>query len=185
MAEDYADRHVARWRDHWIDIAFDDAVEAATVRLARIERYFTESTQAAVQEVDLQDFEYKTLHLLMIRDTPGHASPRALAHDLGISPAGMTGRLDGLEKAGYIKRTPSSTDRRQVDIETTRAGVAVWRRAMALRGRAEEQLLGTLSAKDLSTLNRLLKKLTLAIEAHDARVPSKPGRTKGSATGSS
>ena len=169
MAEDFADRHVARWRDHWIDTPFDDAVEAATVRLGRIERYFRESTQAAVAEVGLQDFEYRTLHMLMIRDTPGHASPRALAQDLGVSPAGMTGRLDGLEKAGYIRRTPSSTDRRRVDIEATKAGVAVWRRAMALRGRAEEGLFKALNEKELTTLNRLLKRLTSMIEANADR----------------
>ena len=165
MAEDFADRHVARWRDHWIDTPFDDAVEAATVRLSEIERYFRTSTQAAVAEVGLQEFEYRTLHLLMIRDTPGLASPRALARDLGVSPAGMTGRLDTLEKAGYIRRTPSATDRRSVNIEATKAGVAVWRKAMALRGRAEEELFAVLSDKELATLNRLLKRLTTTIEA--------------------
>jgi len=61
----------------------------------------------------------------MIRGTPGHASPRTLAVYLGVSPGGMTGRLDGLEKAGHVKRT---------------------------------------GERELATLNRLLKKLTHAIE---------------------
>lgn len=165
MGQDFADRHVARWRDHWIDLPFDDKVEIATVRLARIARYFRDSTNTAVTEAGLQFFEYETLHRLMIRDTPGHASPRALADDLGVSPAGMTGRLDTLEKAGYIKRTPSPTDRRSVNIEATSTGVAAWRRAMALRGRAEENLLGVLTDRELVALNRLLKKLTTVIEA--------------------
>ncbi len=51
----------------------------------------------------------------MIRDTPGHASPSALAHDLGISNAGMTGRLDALEKAGWIQRRADADDRRRVE----------------------------------------------------------------------
>ncbi|GAA4249177.1 MarR family winged helix-turn-helix transcriptional regulator [Dactylosporangium darangshiense] len=164
MGEDFADRHVARWRDHWVEASFDDKVEAATVRLVRIARYFKDTSVTAVTEVGLQQFEYETLHMLMIRDTPGHASPRALAEDLGVSPAGMTGRLDALEKAGYVKRTPSATDRRSVNIEATSAGVAVWRRALVLRGRAEEALLGNLSERELATFNRLLKKLTLVIE---------------------
>jgi DNA-binding MarR family transcriptional regulator len=165
MAEDFADRHVARWRDHWIiDTPFDDAVEAATVRVDRIARFFREAKQAAVAEVGLQDFEYDTLHMLLVRDTPGHASPRALSKDLAVSPAGMTGRLDGLEEAGYIQRTTSTTDRRRVDIEATKAGVAIWRRAMAVRGRAEEGLFAALSDTELTTLNSLLKKLTTSIE---------------------
>jgi DNA-binding MarR family transcriptional regulator len=169
MGQDFADRHVARWRNHWIDTPFDDEIEAATVRLARIFRYLRDSKHAAAAAVGLQSFEYETLHLLMIRDTPGHASPRALADDLGVSPAGMTGRLDTLEKAGYLKRTPSSTDRRSVHIEATSAGVDVWRRAMALRGRDEQELLGTLSGPELIRLNRLLKKLTTVIEGADDR----------------
>ena len=104
QAEDWADRHVARWRDHWIDVSFDDEVEAIVVRISRLKQYFKLTTQQALVEVGLQDFEYDTLHQLMIRDTPGQASPSALAADLGISNAGMTGRLDALEGAGWIQR---------------------------------------------------------------------------------
>ena len=58
----------------------------------------------------------------MVRDTPGLASPSALAADLGISNAGMTGRLDTLEKAGWVQRSADADDRRRVSIEITRSG---------------------------------------------------------------
>lgn len=166
--EDWADRHVARWRDHWIDIDFDDDVEAIVVRMGRLVRHFRSTKQLVLAEVGLQDFEYQTLHLLMVRDTPGHASPSVLAADLGISNAGMTGRLNALEKAGWVQRRANADDRRRVGIEVTRAGVDVWRRAMKLRGRAEEDLVGTLSAEERATLARLLKTLTLTLETDDS-----------------
>jgi DNA-binding MarR family transcriptional regulator len=162
--KDVADLHVERWRDHWIDIAFDDEVEAMTVRIVKIVRYLREQKQAALAQVGLQDFEYETLHELMIRDTPGHASPSALAAGLGVSNAGMTGRLDKLERRGFVKRIPGAGDRRTVDVEATREGVAIWRQAMALRGTTEEELAGALSREDLVTLNRLLKQLTVHVE---------------------
>jgi DNA-binding MarR family transcriptional regulator len=164
MPKDSADLHVERWRDHWIDITFDDEVEAFTVRISNLNRYLRGTKQAALVETGLQDFEYNTLHALMIRDTPGHASPGALAQELGVSNAGMTGRLDGLEKQGWIKRMPGAEDRRRVDVEVTRAGAAVWRRAMELRGTAEDELAAALTRRELVTLNRLLKKLTLHVE---------------------
>jgi DNA-binding MarR family transcriptional regulator len=164
VPKDEADLHVERWRDHWLDIDFDDEVEAMTVRIGRLERFFDRSTEDALREVDLQSFEYATLHKLMIRDTPGRASPSELGRDLGVSGAGMTGRLDGLERRGFIKRTPAAADRRRVDIEATREGVAIWRRAMELRGKAEDELAGALDRQELVGLNRLLKKLTLHIE---------------------
>ncbi len=165
MAEDWTDRHVARWRDHWIDVSFDDEVEGIVVRIVRLTRYLRVTKQQILAEVGLQDFEYDTLHELMIRDTPGSASPTALAADLGVSGAGMTGRLDGLERAGWIQRLPVADDRRRVVVEITRSGADVWRRAMALRGRTEDELVGVLTAAERKTLNRLLKKLTLASES--------------------
>jgi DNA-binding MarR family transcriptional regulator len=164
MPKDAADLHVERWRDHWIDITFDDEVEAMTVRLLSAARYLRGTKQAALVETGLQDFEYDTLHALMIRDTPGHASPGALAQELGVSNAGMTGRLDGLERQGWIKRMPGAEDRRRVDVEVTRAGATVWRRAMELRGTAEDELAAALTRRELVSLNRLLKKLNLHIE---------------------
>lgn len=162
--QDWADRHVARWRDHWVDISFDDQVEAIVVRIGRLVDHLRRTTQEALSEVGLQDFEYKTLHHLMIRETPGRAGPSDLAEDLGISGAGMTGRLDALERAGWVQRRPSPEDRRRVDIEVTRAGAAIWRQAMALRGRAEDELLGLLSPAEREQLAALLKRMTLATE---------------------
>jgi DNA-binding MarR family transcriptional regulator len=162
---DWTDRHVARWRDHWIDVQFDDQVEGIVVRIGRLGRFLKKTMEVAVAEVGLQEFEYQTLHSLMIRDTPGIASPTDLADDLGVSGAGMTGRLDGLERAGWVQRTSSPDDRRRVVVEITRAGADIWRRAMALRGSQEDEMVGVLSDRERAQLNKLLKKMTLWTEA--------------------
>jgi DNA-binding MarR family transcriptional regulator len=138
----------------------------------RLLRHLKEHKQAAVAQVGLQEFEYDTLHQLMIRDTPGHASPSALAQDLGMSGAGMTGRLDTLERAGWIQRRSSPDDRRRVEVEVTRAGADVWRRAMDLRGRYEEELVGVLTPAERTELARLLKRLTVTAEAAEVAADS-------------
>ena len=134
------------------------------MRVNRIDRYLRNAKQRAVAEVGLTDFEYDTLHVLMIRDTPGSASPTELAGELAVSGAGMTGRLDGLEKAGWIRRIPSVDDRRRVIVEVTKAGIEIWRRAMDIRGEAENDLAEALTERELATLNRLLKKVTVRSE---------------------
>lgn len=161
--EDWTDHHVRRWRNHWIDVSFDDEVEGVAVRIGRLARHLHRIKQEALVETGLQDFEYDTLHTLMIRETPGRASPTDLARDLGVSGAGMTGRLDGLENRGWIQRLPSTEDRRRVDIEITKSGAEIWRHAMGVRGTGEKAMIGVLSRKEQASLNRLLKKLTLAI----------------------
>jgi DNA-binding MarR family transcriptional regulator len=156
---------VERWRDHWIDVSFEDDVEAIVVRMGRLAKHFKSTvTTEGLVEVGLQDFEYQTLHLLMIRDTPGRASPSELAADLEISNAGMTGRLDTLEKAGWIQRSADADDRRRVSIEVTREGAAIWRRAISRRGQVERDVVHVLDAEERATLAALLKKMTLFVE---------------------
>ena len=77
----------------------------------------------------------------------------------------MTGRLDGLERAGWVQRTSSPDDRRRVVVEITKSGAEVWRRAMALRGSQEEEMVGVLSGRERAQLNKLLKKMTLWTES--------------------
>jgi DNA-binding MarR family transcriptional regulator len=165
VTKDEADLHVERWRDHWVlDQAFDDGVEAMTVRIWTIHKRFRAATKEAAARVGLQDFEYETLHALMIRDTPGRASPGELAQEMGVSNAGVTGRLDSMEKKGWVKRMPGVDDRRRVEVEATREGLRLWRAAMQLRGTVEDDVATALTKQELTTLNRLLKKMTLHIE---------------------
>ncbi|WP_151773980.1 MarR family winged helix-turn-helix transcriptional regulator [Streptomyces abyssomicinicus] len=164
---DWADRHLSRRRDHAACLPLDDEVEAITVRLERVLRHLRQSVRHALDEVGLQNCAYETLHLLMIRDTPGRATPSALAADLGVSGAGMTGRLDALERAGWVRRTPATGDRRRVDVVITEAGEQIWRRATVLRGRAESRMFDSLRAEDRACLAALLRQLTLRIELPD------------------
>lgn len=163
MAEDWTDRHIARWHNHWIGVEFDESVEGITVRINRLWRHLDRTTRQTLDQagIDLQD--YNALHMLMIRDTPGTASPTDLARDLGLSPAGMTGRLDTLEAAQLVQRRAHPDDRRRVSVEVTKAGADLWRGAMAQRGAAETELVHSLSEREQAQLVRLLRKMTLSI----------------------
>jgi DNA-binding MarR family transcriptional regulator len=52
-----------------------------------------------------------------------------LADVLGLSPSGLTRRLNGLVKAGYVARRPSAQDRRVTLATLTDSGLAVMREA--------------------------------------------------------
>ena len=163
--KDWADLHVERWRDHWVlDTPFDDDTEAIFVRMGRLIRHLRGVKDEAAREVGLRDFEYDTLHHLMIRETPGAASPTALAEDLGMSPAGMTGRLDTLESAGWIRRATVPDDRRRVVVEITAAGTKIWQEAMAMRAHAEDELITPLTTADRATMAEFLRRMTLHLE---------------------
>jgi DNA-binding MarR family transcriptional regulator len=162
--DDWVDRYVARMCDHWIGEPFDDDIEAMWARMVRLTKRLQGVKRESVRAVGLEDFQYDTLQSLMVRDNPGRASPTTLAADLGVSPPGMTGRLDTMEKAGWIERQPSADDRRRIEIRVTKEGVRIWREAMNLPRRYESELAATLTRTERRTMNRLLKKLTLSAE---------------------
>jgi DNA-binding MarR family transcriptional regulator len=162
--EDSVDRHVARWQ-HWDEISFDDEVEAAVTRIGMLAKHLKRAAKQAAEEVGLHWFEYETLHALMIREVPGTATPTELADRLMVSPAGISGRLEGMEQAGLLRRVRSETDRRRVDVEITPEGRARWKSTMRLRGQAEEAMLGALSTGQRHTLNQLLRTMLSPLES--------------------
>jgi DNA-binding MarR family transcriptional regulator len=161
--EDAVDLHVRRWAG-WEDIHFDADVEAVVTRIAHLDGFLNRATARAVREVGLEKQDYSTLHALLIRDTPGYATTGELAEGARVSNASMTARVDRLERLGLVRRRPSEDDRRVIHVEVTDAGFATWKRAMALRGAAEDALLADLSATEVRRLSALLRKVLRSAE---------------------
>jgi DNA-binding MarR family transcriptional regulator len=83
---------------------------------------------------------------------------------LMMSPAAMTGRLDVLERRGWLRRLPSPTDRRKVVVELTEAGRETWDTAMKELGVEEDRVLGALSPAERRQLANLLRRMLLRVE---------------------
>ncbi|TDE51545.1 MarR family transcriptional regulator [Nonomuraea mesophila] len=157
--EDSVDRHLARWRGR---APFDERTEGIVTRMKALVKHLSHTKEAALREVGLQDFEFETLHRLAARD--GWATPSELADDLLLSPAGMTGRLDTLERAGLVRRVRSARDRRRVDVELTAKGKDLWMAAMSIRAEVENNLVHALTSADQVRLDDLLKRLLVSME---------------------
>ncbi|WP_336204788.1 MarR family winged helix-turn-helix transcriptional regulator [Nonomuraea sp. LPB2021202275-12-8] len=158
--EDSVDRHLARWRGKG---PYDERVEAIVTRMQVLVKHLAHTKETALARVGMQDFEFETLHRLVAHG--GSATPSELATELLLSPAGMTGRLDTLEKAGLVRRVRGTGDRRRVDVEVTSRGHELWLEAMAIRGQVETEMIAALAPAEQDTLDVLLKRLLLSIEA--------------------
>jgi DNA-binding MarR family transcriptional regulator len=76
-----------------------------------------------------------------------------LATRLGLSPSGLTRRLDGLVKAGLVRRQPSETDRRVINAALTDSGLAAMRAAAGDHVRSvRRHLLDRLTAEQVDAL---------------------------------
>ncbi|MFD8706749.1 MarR family winged helix-turn-helix transcriptional regulator [Kitasatospora sp. NPDC059648] len=158
---DWTDGHL----DRWIPVlpGLDPDIEGAVTRMSRLTRHLGRVREQGVADYGLHKHEFDTLHVLAGRG--GHAAPSDLRADLNLAPASVTGRLEALERRGFVLRTPSTEDRRKVDIVLTGAGRAAWQEALEVVGREERRLLGVLSEEERRTLSDLLRKVMLTQES--------------------
>ncbi|MEV7195909.1 MarR family transcriptional regulator [Streptomyces sp. NPDC093510] len=161
QGRDWTDGHVERWLP--VLPTLDPDIEGAVTRMSKLTVHLRRVREQSLAEFDLERHEFDTLHKLAGRG--GSASPSDLAADLDLAPASVTGRLDGLERRGLIRRTPSRKDRRRVDVELTEPGRSAWQGAMTVLGREEERLLGVLPEEERARLAEMLRRIMLVAEA--------------------
>ncbi|MFI6848218.1 MarR family winged helix-turn-helix transcriptional regulator [Kitasatospora sp. NPDC050467] len=157
---DWTDGHVERWQS--VLPHLDPDIEGAVTRMNKLSRHLRRVREQGVADYGLQKHEFDTLHELAGRG--GRAVPSELRADLNLAPASVTGRLEALERRGFVVRTPSTEDRRRVDVELTKAGRAAWQEALDVVGREEHRLLGVLAPEERRLLSDLLRRVLLASE---------------------
>ncbi|MCX5228205.1 MarR family transcriptional regulator [Streptomyces sp. NPDC006553] len=160
-ARDWTDEHVARWQPVLPDL--DPVVEGAVTRMKKLSVHLRRVREQSLADFDLERHEFDTLHKIAGRG--GSAAPSELAQDLDLAPASVSGRLDALEKRGFVRRTQSTTDRRRVVVELTAAGHETWLGAMDVLGHEEYRLLGVLSPEERALLNGMLRRVMVEAES--------------------
>lgn len=97
----------------------------------------------------------------------GPLTPGAMAKEMYLSQATVTGILDRLEKRGLVERRRDQSDRRKVSIHLTLDGEAAIKRApLPLHERFTARL-EDLSPAERDDINRVLAKVVELMEARD------------------
>jgi DNA-binding MarR family transcriptional regulator len=96
--------------------------------------------------------------LFAIKQSPG-IGVRELAQQERMSAPALSGYVDRLEKAGFVARTPSPTDRRRVGLSLTAGGLRVLRSVKARRTAWLAARLRGLSQDELAAVDRAIEPL--------------------------
>lgn len=147
------DAHVQLAKATWPQI--DPEVEGIVVRVARAADLLDRAARVNLRQVALTKEEFKVICALHA----GDRSHGSLCDELAVSTGAMTNRLDKLERAGLLERSPDPRDRRGVLVNLTRAGQARLDDYIGLGAARELAMLSGLSLADKRRLNRLLEKL--------------------------
>jgi DNA-binding MarR family transcriptional regulator len=135
-----------------------------TARISRIGLHIARRQEEAFGRFGLNRGEVGVLGALRFAGPKQQLSPTRLFKGLMLSSAGITSRLDRLERRGYVKRRRDPNDRRGVLVELTDAGREVLDLAVSANTGSEKELMSSLSKQDQKALAGLLKKLLGGLE---------------------
>ena len=136
MTPDLTDRVLDGWRDARPEL--EVGALQVTARLSRIGPLLARRQEAIFERFGLGRGEVGALSALRIAGPPNRLSPTRLGKGLMLSSAGVTSRIDRLERRGFVRRLPDPDDRRGVIVELTDQGIEIveppsrpWRSAIA------------------------------------------------------
>ena len=150
---------IEQWRRERPDL--DPTPLAVIGRLSKLARKLELEFAEGLGRFGINEGEFDVLCALR-RIGPAHRlTPSELAKTVMISAAGMTKRLDALERAGLIRREPAPTDRRSTLIALTPHGKRVLDKSLTAHFADEERLLENLNGAEREQLALLLSKLLI------------------------
>ena len=147
----------------------DLTVEGIVDRIMGISRRLRRSMNETLEKVDLTWEEWSLICALRNHGEPYRLSPGELAKKQELSSGAMTNRLDQLERAGLVRRTPNPDDRRSLLVELTAEGKRVWDDSVGVQA-AKEALItsAALDEAEREELNGYLRRLMIAFERSEA-----------------
>ena len=162
MSEDPTDRVLSGWEATRPDLAV--GALQVTARLSRIGPLLARRQEEVFDRFGLSRGEVGALSALRISGPPYRLSPTRLAKGLMLSSAGITSRIDRLERRGLVRRLDDPDDRRGVIIELTDDGRDVVDEAVAALAISDRQLLDRLDPQEVDQLEGLLRKVLALLE---------------------
>ena len=162
--------HVDRWLDDLRDElpGVDLDVEAIVNRIQMLGKRLKASMEETLAQHGLSTGEFQVLCTLKWQGAPYRSTPGKLAKRADLSSGAMTNRLDGLERAGLIRRLPDPDDRRGTVIELTAEGLEAWEAALGAQAAKEAFVASALDPAEKDELNDLLRRMMLAFERNAA-----------------
>ncbi len=165
MAEDMTDRLLAAWRDARPELEVDAL--RVTGRLSRLGPLLAKRQESVFGRFGLNRGEVGALSALRVAGQPHRLSPTRLAKGLMLSSAGVTSRIDRLERRGLVRRLPDPDDRRGVIVELTDQGLEVVDAAVSALAINDRRLLERLNRQEVGQLEAILRKLLAGLELPD------------------
>ncbi|MBC7857934.1 MAG: MarR family transcriptional regulator [Burkholderiaceae bacterium] len=174
---DAVDAILEQWRRERPDL--ETSPMGPVGRLKRCAALLQRKLDRTFSAFGLSSWEFDVLATLRRSGAPYRLAPTVLFSALMITSGTMTHRLQRLEAAGWVRRTPNHSDARSVLVELTPAGLELIDRAVEAHVENERDIVTLIPPDALACLDDRLAELLSALEgADDGGAGGKPGRLK-------
>ncbi|MEU1318812.1 MULTISPECIES: MarR family winged helix-turn-helix transcriptional regulator [Streptomyces] len=160
--KDAVDAIIEQWATVRPDL--DTAAMEVFGRVGRLTLAMGDRMDKAYAKSGISRGEFDVLATLRRSGEPYTLSPRQLSATLMLTTGGMTGRLDKLERAGLLRRSPDPHDRRGLRVTLTDKGLGVVDEAVAAGLAVQTEALSALDAERAALLADLLRELLAGTE---------------------
>lgn len=163
MAEpDAVDRIIEQWHREIPELELESM--ATFGRIHRISAKLIDRLTRVRAEHGIGRGEFDVMASIRRSGEPFVLSPKQIGAALMLSSGGLTGRLDKLERAGYIERLPDPEDRRGIKVKMTDEGKAAIEASVRAGLETQEELLSALDPDERREFAALLRKLHAAFD---------------------
>lgn len=163
---DLVDQVISQWSNECPSQDF--AAMSVIARVFRLNAFATRNVNRGFRRHQLHQGEFDVLATLYRSGAPHAMNPQKLVEALLLTSGAMTNRLDRLEQAGLLTRTPNPEDRRGIIVTLTAEGLRVIKLVLKDYLKDLNELLEPLSPPERRQLAGLLKKLLIR---HDQETP--------------
>ncbi|MFF3661999.1 MarR family transcriptional regulator [Streptomyces olivochromogenes] len=161
--QDPVDAIIEQWATVRPDL--DTAAMEVFGRVFRLARTMGDRMEKAYAPYGISRGEFDVLATLRRSDDPYTLSPRQLSATLMLTTGGMTGRLDKLERAGLLRRSPDPHDRRGLQVTLTDKGLRLIDEAVGAGLAVQTEALAHLDEERAGQLAALLRELLIGTGA--------------------
>jgi len=152
---DRIDKILEQWRRERPDL--DTTAMGLFGRMRNLTLHLSREMEKTFARFDLNSANFDMLATLRRSGEPYALSPSDLMDTMMVTSGTMTNRIDQLEKAGLVARSPNPDDGRSFLISLTPKGFALIDAAVTAHVETQTRLVSTLSDHERTALDGLLR----------------------------
>jgi DNA-binding MarR family transcriptional regulator len=138
--------------------------KALSFRLRRVAHHLDTELRRELSAFGIELWEMELLGALKRAGPPYRLSAGALLECMRVTSGGVTKRVAGLERKGWVRRDIDPDDRRQILVSLTEEGLRRAGEVFGTKTETETRLLSALSPAQQRRLNDDLRKLLIHLE---------------------